>query len=117
MSTGNCWGYVDKPISIGGQLLERYATIEDGCDGDVALTFDVRGWKSFKGFAGIASNDSRPNNLTIKVDGERVAIVQIFYNRAPYPLEVDLEGHKTLTFEKSGQYPLVVIGEPRLTRS
>jgi hypothetical protein len=114
LSEASCWEYEPEPISLGGILLSSHASLNHLCDGEVALTFDIRGWDSFEGAVGIASSDARPNNLTIKVDGSVVDTLQVKYNQTPRAMKVDLRGHKTLTFEKSGRYPIVVIGEPKL---
>lgn len=117
LTSSNCWDYVAKPVSIGGRLFEAYAVIDHRCDESEALTFDVRGWRRFEGFVGVTESDSRANNLTIKADEEELQAVQVFYNQPAKAITIDLTGRSTLTFQKSGRYPLVVVGAPRLLRN
>ncbi len=117
ISADQCWEYQAKPISIGGKMFESYGVFSHGCTSTVAMTFDIRGWDRFEGFAGIADSHASSNTLTIKVDdGEPRGAFQLFYNKSASPLRIILKGHKTLTFERTGRYPLIVIGEPMLFR-
>ena len=116
VSVANCWSYQPKEISIEGKLFETYGVLTYGCDSGEYITFDVRGWGRFEGYAAILGNDSRPNLLTIKVDEEVVAEHQLNYGRKALPISLDLTGHKTLTFKKEGRYPEMIICEPKLFR-
>lgn len=113
---GDCWEYATERIGISGRLFEAHATISYSCDSGTHLTFDVRGWDRFQGSAGIVHNDSRSNVLTILVDGEIVHEIELRYGQPPAPLGIDLAGHQTLSFQKSGRYPEVVIGDPKLLK-
>jgi hypothetical protein len=114
ISVARCWDYKPKAISVEGRFFENYAVLTYTCDSGEYITFDIRGWSRFKGYAAIVESDSRSNSLTIKVDEDAVAEHQLNYGASAIELDIDLRGRKTLTFRKAGRYPEMVIGEPKL---
>jgi len=110
------WAYAPDTISLDGVMYEDYAELSGGgCSSNDAVTFDIRGYDKFEGFAGIAQTDYRSVNLTVKVDGIVVAAHQLRSDRPAVSLTIELAGHRTLTFHRDDYYPPVVIGQPRLT--
>jgi hypothetical protein len=109
------WAFSSEPIDIRGKFFSDYGVMSPGPDGPASVTFDVRGWKQFTGTAGTVGSDVRSTVLTVLVDGDEVGRYEISHNRSA-ALSVDLQGHETLTLARSGRYPLIHIGTPRLTR-
>lgn len=116
LTSAHCWDYHVKPISIGGKFFNDYAVIDYGCGDGTEITFDIRGWDRFDGTIGMTANDGRSNNVTIKADQDQVDVLNVGYRKPLKVTKIELVGRNTLTFSKSGMYPEVVVGEPRLRR-
>lgn len=114
ISVKRCWSYRPKEISVEGRLFESFAVLDHRCSSEEYVTFDIRGWSRFTGYAAIVRKDARSNTLAIKVDEETVAEHQLNYGASAIRLDIDLRGRKTLTFKKAGRYPEIILGEPKL---
>jgi hypothetical protein len=116
ISTCQMWDYQPSAISIDGVMYDDYGVLAgQGCNSADGVTFDIRGYDRFEGFAGIAETSSDSNNFTIKVDGTVVAAHQLKSSRPATKLSIELGDHKTLTFQRDDSYPRIIIGQPVLT--
>src|ERR1044071_7540193 len=111
------WEFKKKTVEINGILFDDYGDVSSSQNNNNYATFDIRGYDFFEGDIGVTdSSYSDTNTLIIKVNGEIRQEITTAFKQPPQHVKIEITNAQSLTFERKGVYPHIIIGKPRLFR-